>query len=322
MERRTFITLLGGGILAAPLTVEAQPVGKVHRVGVLWPGASPPPGSRMEWFRQGLRESGYVEGQNVAIDLRYAEAGARLRELTGELAQLNVSVIATFGDLAPKMAQQATTAIPIVATMDDFVGAGLVPNLARPGGNITGVSLLSPELSAKRLELLKQILPKMSRVAALWDPAGPSQLRATEDAARSLAVKLQVLEVRGRGDLAGAFQAAKKGRAEALNVLASPLLSSLHQAIIDLAAENRLPAIYQWKEHAETGGLVSYGPSLAEIWRQTALVVGKILKGAKPADLPVEQPTKFELVINTKTAKALGLTIPPSLLVRADQVIE
>lgn len=160
MERRTFITLLGGGILAAPLTVEGQPVGKIHRVGVLWPGASPPPGSRMEWFRQGLRESGYVEGQNVAIDLRYAEAGARLRELTGELAQLNVSVIATFGDLAPKMGQQATTAIPIVATMDDFVGTGLVPNLARPGGNITGVSLLSPELSAKRLELLKTDPPQ------------------------------------------------------------------------------------------------------------------------------------------------------------------
>jgi putative ABC transport system substrate-binding protein len=276
----------------------------------------------MQVFREALRESGFVEEQSVVIDHRFAERGERLRELAGELVQLNVSVIATFGDLAPKMAQQATAAIPIIALADDFVGAGLVPSLAQPRGNITGVTILSPELSAKRLALLKEILPKLSRVAVLWDPATPSQLRATEDAARALAVKLQVLEVRGRGDLASAFQAAKKGRAEAINVCASPLLSSLQQPIQDLAARHRFPAIYQWKEHAEGGGLVSYGPSLAGMWRQTAFVVAKVLKGAKPTDLPVEQPTKFELVINLRTAKSLGLTIPPSIRVRADQIIE
>jgi len=276
----------------------------------------------MEWFRQGLRESGYVEGQNVVIELRYAEVGERLRELADELVQSNVSVIATFGDLASKGAQRATAAIPIIAVTDDFVGAGLVPSLARPSGNITGVSIFAPELSAKRLALLKETLPKLSRVAVLWDPATPSQLRATEDAARSLAVKLQVLEVRGREDLAGAFQAAKKGRAEALNVFASPLLASLQQPIVELAAAHRLPAIYPLKEFAEAGGLVSYWPSLAAMWRQTALVVAKILRGAKPSDLPIEQPTKFELVINMKTAKALGLTMPPSIRLQADQIVE
>jgi putative ABC transport system substrate-binding protein len=233
-----------------------------------------------------------------------------------------VGVITTFGDLAPRAAKQTTTAIPIVALADDFVGAGLGPSLAHPGGNTTGVTIFSAELSAKRLELLKQILPRLSRVAALWDPTTPSQLRAAEEAARSLRVKLQVLEVRGPNDLGGALEAAKKGRAEALNVLASPRLSPLHRAIIDFAAENRLPAIHQWKEHAEVGGLASYGPSLYEMWRQIAQVVGKILKGAKPVDLPVEQPTKFELVINLKTAKALGLTIPPSVLARADELIQ
>jgi putative ABC transport system substrate-binding protein len=322
MDRREFIGTLAGGLLAAPLAAEAQQAGKVYRIGVLWAGISPPPPPRLDWFRQGLREAGYVDGQNIVIDVRYAEGAGRLRELAAELAKLNVSVIAAFGDLAPRMAQQATAVTPIVALTDDFVGAGLSSSLARPGTNITGVTIFSPELSAKRLELLKQMLPKVSRIAALWDPATPSQLRAVEDAARSLGLKIQVLEVRGRNDVIGAFQAAKKERAEALNVLASPLLSSLQQAIMDLAATHRLPAIYQWKEHAAAGGLVSYGPSLAAMWQQTAQVVAKILRGSKPSDLPVEQPTKFELVINLKTAKALGLTIPPSLLARADEVIQ
>ena len=323
MDRRRFLLTSLAGALAVPLAVGAQQeAGKVVRVGVLWPGPSAPPGTRMDSLRQGLRESGYIEGKNLAIDLRHAEGSERLRELAAELVKLNVSVIATFGDLAPKMAQQATTVVPIVALADDFIGAGLVSSLARPGGNMTGVTIFSPELSAKRLALLKELFPKVSRVAVIWDPGSNTQLKATEAAARLLNVKLQVLEVRGQGDLAGVFQAAKKGQAEALNVFASPLLSSLHQTILDFAASNRLPAIYQWKEHAQTGGLVSYGPGLSEMWLQTARVVGKILKGAKPADLPVEQPTKFELVINLKTAKALGLTIPPSLLLRADQVIE
>jgi putative ABC transport system substrate-binding protein len=276
----------------------------------------------MEWFRESLRESGYVEGQNIAIDLRYAEAPERLRALAGELVQLKASVIVTYGDLAPKIAQQATSAIPIVAADDDIVGAGLVTSLARPGGNLTGVTILSPELGAKRLAVLKELLPKMSRVAVIWDAANRSALTATEDAARLLSVKLQVLEVRSRADLPGVFQAAKHGRAEALNVFASPLLSSLQQPIMDLAASHRLPAIYQWREHAEAGGLISYGPSLQGIWRQSAQIVVKVLKGANPGALPIEQPTTFELVINMKTAKALRLTIPPSIRVRANETIE
>jgi len=276
----------------------------------------------MEALRKGLLDAGYVEGQNVAIDVRHAETAERLYELAAEMVRSKVSVIVSFGDLGPKMAQKATKTIPIVAATDDFIGAGLVTSLGRPEGNTTGVNILSPELSAKRLSLLKEMLPKLSRVAVLWDPVNPSQLIATQNAAKSLAVKLQVFEIRGRDDLAKAFQAARKGRAEALNVFASPLLSSLQQSIRDLAASHRLPAIYQWREHAEEGGLVSYGPSLLEVWRQTAVVVGRILKGAKPGDLPIEQPTKFEFVINLKTAKVLGLTIPASLLGRADEVIE
>lgn len=310
------------GLAAMPFAVNAQPAGKVPRIGVLWPGASPPPGQRMDWFREGLLASGYVEGQNVVFDLRYAERADRLRELAEELVRSNVAVIATFGDLAPTIVQKATATIPIVALTDDFVGTGLATTLGRPERNLTGVNILSPELSAKRLSLLKEMLPKLSRVAVLWDPANSSQLRSTEDAARSLTLKLQVLEVRGRDDLASAFQAAKKGRSEAVNVLASPLLASLQSWIMELAATHRLPAIYQWKEHAEAGGLASYGPSLAEMWRQTAVVVAKILRGAKPGTLPIEQPTRFELAINMKTAKALGLTVPPAVRLRADLLIE
>ncbi len=316
------MVLLGVCLGVRALGAQAPPAGRVHRIGVLWPGAAPPPGARMDWFRQGLREFGYVEGQNVAIDLRYAETAERLRALAAELVQSNVSVLATFGDLAPTVAQQATSAIPIVALADDFVGAKLVPNLARPGGNLTGVTILSPELSAKRLAVLKELIPKLSRVAALWDPANPSQKTATEEAARALSIKLLVLEVRKSDDLADAFRAAKSGRAEALNVFASPLLSSLQQSIMDLAARHRLPAIYQWKEHAEAGGLVSYGPSLVAMWRQTAAVVAKILNGAVPGNVPIEQPTRFELVVNLKTAKGLGLTISPAFRLRADQLIE
>lgn len=316
------VALLAVCLGIGALEAQTPPAPKIHRVGVLWPGAAPPPGARMEWFRQGLREFGYVEGQNIAIDLRYAETGERLRGLASELVQSNVGVIATFGDLAPTVAQQATSTIPIVALADDFVGARLVPNLARPGGNLTGVTILSPELSAKRLAVLKELMPKLSRVAVLWDPANPSQKMATEEAARALSIRLLVFEVRKGDDLPDVFRAAKSGRAEALNVFASPLLSSLQQSIMELAARHRLPAIYQWKEHAEAGGLVAYGPSLAGMWRQTAVVVAKILNGAAPATVPIEQPTRFELVVNLRTAKQLSLTIPPGFRLRADHLIE
>ena len=316
------VALLGACLGLEAFGAQAPSATGIHRIGVLWPGAAPPPGGRMDWFRQGLREFGYVEGQNIGIDLRYAETAERLRPLADELVQSKVSVIATFGDLAPTVAQRATSAIPIVALADDFVGSKLVPNLARPGGNLTGVTILSPELSAKRLAVLKELIPKLSRVAALWDPANPSQKIAAEEAARALSITLVVLEVRKGDDLAAAFQTAKSGRAQALNVFASPLLSSLQQPIMDLAARHHLPAIYQWKEHAEAGGLVSYGPSLAGMWRQTAVVVAKILNGALPATLPIEQPTRFELAVNLKTAKELGLRISPTFRLRADHLIE
>jgi putative tryptophan/tyrosine transport system substrate-binding protein len=323
MRRREFITLLGGAA-AWPLAARAQQFGSIPRIGILWPGVSVPAPPRLESFRRGLRELGFVDGQNVVIELRYAQGGLQqLPELAAELVDLNVDVIQASGDLAPRVAQQATTTIPIVAMSDDILGAGLVANLSRPGGNTTGLTILSPELSAKRLELLKEIVPGLSRVTALWDPTtGTSQVAMTEEVAQSLNLKLQILEVRRRDDVPGAIRAARNSQAEAINVFSSPFLASLYREIIGLAAEYRLPTIYQWREHAEAGGLISYGPSLAEMFRQAAGIVVKILKGAKPAELPVEQPTKFELVINLKTAKALGLELQPMLLARTDEVIE
>ena len=324
MKRREFITLIGGAAAAWPLAARAQQAASISRIGILWPGASLPAPPRMESFRQGLRELGYVDGQNVLIEIRYAQGGLQqLPELAAELVRLKVDVIQASGDLAPRVAQQATTTIPIVAMSDDILGAGLIASLSRPGGNTTGLTILSPELSVKRLELLKEVVPRLSRVSALWDPTtGTSQVAMTEEAARSLNLKLQVLEVRRRDEVVEAIRAARNSQTEAINIFSSPFLASLAPEIISFAAEYRLPAIYQWREHAEAGGLISYGPSLAAMFRQAAGIVVKILKGTKPADLPVEQPTKFELVVNAKTAKSLDLTIPPSILLRADEVIE
>ena len=323
MRRRAFITLIGGAV-TWPLAARGQQAESTPRIGLLWPGDAPPASPRMESFRQGLRALGFVDGQNIAIELRYAQRGPQqLPELAAELISLKVGVILAPGDLAPKVAQQATETIPIVAGGDDILGAGVVASLSRPGGNTTGLTILSPELSAKRLEILRDIIPGLSRVTALSDPTtGASQATITTSAALSLNLKLQVLEVRRREDVAGAVRAARNSQAEALNVFSSPILASLHREIIAFAAEYRLPAIYQWKEHVEAGGLVSYGPNLAAIWRQFGIIVAKLLKGVKPADLPVEQPTKFELVVNLRTAKSLELTIPPSILLRADEVIE
>ena len=325
MRRREFIKLFGGAAAAWPLRAQAQQVPSMLRIGLLWPGASAPAPPRMDAFRQGLRESGLVEGRDVVIELRYAQGGLQqLPELAAELVRLKVDVFQASGDLAPRVAQQATATIPIVAFSDDILGAGLIATLSRPGANTTGLTILSPELSAKRMEVLRELVPgRISRVAALWDPTtGTSQVTLTESAAQSLNIKLQILEVRRGDELAGVFETARKEQAEALNVFSSPFLASLYREIIDLAAKHRLPAIYQWKEHAEAGGLVSYGPSLVELWRQAAIIVAKILRGAKPADLPVEQPTKFELIVNARTARALGLDIPATLLARADEVIE
>jgi putative ABC transport system substrate-binding protein len=323
MRRREFITLLGGAAAAWPLAARAQQA-STAKVGLLWPGAGPPVPPRMESFREGLRRSGYVEGQNVTIDLRYAQPGQeQLAGHAADLVRANIDVIATFGDGGTKIAQRATSTIPIVTIGDDLLGSGLIGSLSRPGGNTTGISIVAAELSAKRLEMLSTIVPGLSRVAGLWDPTtGPSQVAMSENAARTMKLKLQILEVAHRDDLDGAFRTAHDGNAQAVNVFSSPFLASLYREIIDRAAEYRLPAIYQWREHAEAGGLISYGPSLPAMWEQDGAMVARILKGAKPSDLPVEQPTKFELVINLKTAKALRLTISRDFLLIADEVIE
>jgi len=324
MRRREFIKLVSGAAATWPFAVRAQHNASVPKIGVLWPGAAPPTSPRMESFRLALRQFGYIEGQTVAIELRYAEKGVRqLSELASELVDLKVNVITAFGDLAPKIAQQVTGTIPIVAICDDIVGAGLVTSLARPGANITGFTILAPELSAKRLELLKEFVPGISRVAALWDPTtGKAQVAESEKAAGSLSLNLQVLEVRNRDAISGALAAARNGRAEAINVFASPILASLNREIITLAAEYRLPAIYQWREAVEAGGLLSYGADLPSMWRQSGVIVGRILKGERPADLPIEQPARLELAVNAKTASALKLPIPSNILVRADTVID
>jgi len=325
--RRAFITTLAGGILAAPLAVEAQPA-KVYRIGLL--GGSPPnsPGGSRAWegFFHGLRELGYVEGQNILIEGRfYGDRTERLPALAAELVQLKVDVIVAGAAPAPEAAQRATSTIPIVMAIHfDPVGSGLVVSLASPGRNVTGLSVLSPELVGKRLQLLKEAVPGISRVAVLWNPTIPTQaleLRAAEVAARSLKVQLQVVEAQGSSDFASAFSAMTKDRAGGLIALTSSMFFAHRTRIVELAAQSRLPAVYGVKEFPEAGGLMAYGPNLRESFRRAATYVDKILKGAKPADLPVEQPTKFELFINLKTAKALGLTIPQSLLLRADEVI-
>ena len=323
MRRREFIALLGGIAGSWSLPVRAQQA-STATVGLLWPGAGPPVSPRLESFREGLRRSGFVEGQNVAIDLRYVQAGQQtLADHAADLVRAKVAVIATFGDFATKIAQQATSTIPIVSLADDLLGSGLIGSLSRPGANTTGITILAPELSAKRLELLSTIVPGLARVAGLWDPTtGGSQVAMSENAARTMKLKLQILEVTQRHDLDGVFRAARDAQAQAVNVFSSPFLASLYLEIINRAAEYRLPTIYQWREHAEAGGLISYGPSLPVMWEQDGALVAKVLKGAEPSGLPVEQPTKFELVINLKTARALGLTVSNQMQLLADEVIE
>jgi putative tryptophan/tyrosine transport system substrate-binding protein len=327
MDRRVFLGTVVGGLLAAPLAAEAQQPVKVARIGVLAPGSPTSSPQLREAFRQQLRELGYVEGQNIVIEYRWAEGRAeRLPDLAAELVSLNVDVIVAGGTPGPLAAKHATGTIPIVMTAaGDPVGSGLVASLARPGGNVTGLSARSPDLSGKRLQLLKEVVPGVARVAVLWNAANPYAalvVRETEAAARSLGVQVQFLEVRGPDDFENALPAAIRGRAGALIVVEDPLTFLYLKRIAEFAAQNRLPATYGYREFAEAGGLMTVGPNLADLYRRAAIFVDKILKGAKPADLPIEQPTKFELVINLKTAKALGLTLPPSLLLRADQVIE
>jgi putative tryptophan/tyrosine transport system substrate-binding protein len=324
MRRREFIAGLGSAVAASPLSAYAQQTDGIRKVGLLWPAATPPAPPRLEAYREGLRDGGFVEGQNVIVELRYAQRGVQqLAEFAAEFVRMKVDVIQANGDLAPRVAQQATTSIPIVVISDDVEGAGLIASLSRPGANTTGLTILSPELSAKRLEALNEVVPGLSRVAALWDPTtGRSQVAMTEAAAKPLNIKVQLIEVSRREDLAAAFDAARKQDAQAVNVFSSPVLAALHREIITLSEVYRLPAIYQWREHVQAGGLLAYGPSLGGVWRQVGGITSRILKGAKPSELPVELPTKLELAVNIKTAKALNLAIPPSMLVRAEEVIE
>jgi putative ABC transport system substrate-binding protein len=322
MDRRTFVGAMASGLFAVSVGAVAQQTGKVQRIGILEPYPASDPINSL--IRRTLADVGYVEGKSIAIEWRYAEGHtARLPALAAELARLRLDAIMAIGDLAIQAARQATPTTPIIAGTDDLAGEGHVANLAHPGGNVTGVSILASELNAKRLELLNAAVPTAVRVAVLWDPAtGTFHLPALHAVAARLGVALNVREIRRPEDLDGAFKTARAWHADALNTLASPLLHALRKPIIDQAARNRLPAIYQWAESAREGGLMAYGPTHAEVVREMCIQLDRILKGAKPGDVPVEQPTKFELVINVKTAKALGLTIPQSLLLRADEVIQ
>jgi putative ABC transport system substrate-binding protein len=327
MSRSTlgYIVTLTLSMLVAPLATDAQPLGKVFRIGRLTL-ASPSPDDP-DGFRQGLRELGYIEGQNIVIESRSAEGSIdRLGALATDLVRRNMDVIVAGGSPAIHAAQQATSTIPIVMTTDtDAVAQGFVVSLAQPGGNITGLAGLGVELHGKRLEFLKEVVPTASRIAALWNPASLSLapfLRATQAAAQALGVELQVLEVRTPNEFEGAFAAAISGRAEALIVMADALLIDHRTRIVDFAQQHRLPGIYPRRSFVDVGGLMSYATNFPNMLRRAATYVDKILKGATPADLPVEQPMTFELVINLKTAKALGLTIPPTLLFQADEVIQ
>jgi ABC-type uncharacterized transport system substrate-binding protein len=325
--RREFIGTLAGGLLTAPRASEAQQAAKAPRIGFL--GLNLAINTNLpEAFRQGLRDLGYVEGRNVVIEYRNAEGKfERLPTLAAELVALKVDVIVAGGRPQALAAKQATRTLPIVFIgIGDPVSIGLVTSLARPGGNITGLTLTTgPGLVGKRLELLKQAVPGVSRVTVLWQPGALSErmeVREAEAAARALGVRLQVVEARGPADFDRAFSDMTRARAGALSVFGGAMFANERGRLVNLAAKNGLPAVYPNRDYVDAGGLMSYGPNVADLWRRAATYVDKILKDAKPGDLPVEQPTKFELVINLKAAKALGLTIPPSVLGRADQVIE
>ena len=328
MKTATAGLILTLALLVAPLVAEAEQANKTYRVGVLMSASSPavlPP--FFQAFRRGLRDLGWIEGQNITIEWRFAEGRyERLPDLAAELVRLKVDLIVAGTAVETRAAQQATKTIPIVFLVHgDPVGTGDVASLARPGGNITGLSAMLPELTAKRLELLKEAIPSISRVAVLWNAANPITAldwKEAQVAARALGVTLQSREVRGPNDFESAFGAMTRERSDALMTLDDPLTFRYRTQIVDFAAKERLPAMYAFRESVEAGGLMAYGVNVADVFRRGAGYVDKILKGAKPGALPVEQPTKFELVINMKTAKALGLTIPQSMFIRADEIIQ
>ncbi len=333
MRRREFITLIGGSAAAWPLAVGAQQTVKMPRIGILSPGRSNNSDASLATlnaFVPALRKLGYTEGQNIFIEREFGEGDTnRLRRLATELVERRVDAIVALSTPAARAAKQATNTIPIVAIgMADPVEDDLVASLGRPGGNVTGTSFLGPELVAKRLQLLREIVPGLTRVAVLWHPRAYGErtmagmLKEIERAAQSLGIKYQLVPAAGPDDLTGAFSTMTRERADAFVVFPSPILFGLYPRIVSLAEQNRLPAMYAAREAVELGGLASYGANLPDLSRATAIYLDKILKGAKPAELPVQQPTKFELVINLKTAKTLGLVVPPALLTSADEVIE
>jgi putative ABC transport system substrate-binding protein len=314
-------------LVVAPFAVEGQPTGKVYRIGVLETVSSTLNTANLDAFRQGLRELGYVEGQNFVIEYRSADGRPeRFPGLATELVRLKVDLIVTRGTPAVLAAKKATGSIPIVmASSADPAGYGIVSGLARPGGNVTGLSTIGVELAGKRLELLKEAIPRIARIAQLANmssPASASQWPQIEVAARSLGLEPQLLDVRASEDFARAFDTAIKQRADAVSVANDTLIQTNRRRIVDLSAKHRLPSIFGSREFVDAGGLMAYGPNFTDLYRRAATYVDKIFKGAKPADLPVEQPTRYELHVNLKTAKALGLTIPQTILIRADQVIE
>jgi len=329
MRRRDFMTLaVGASVVAWPFAADAQQPGKIARIGYLASnlGNQGP----VEAFRQGLRDLGYVEGRNLLIEYRDAQGKLEpLPALAAELVALKVDVIVASSTAAALAAKQVSTVVPIVfATVPDPVASGLVASLARPGGNVTGLSNLNADLVGKCLEYLTQAVAGVSRVAVLWQPGAfgerteKEMLKAAEVAARVLGIQLQLVEARGPADIDGAFSEITDARADTVIVLVSGMLLGERSRLVDLAAKNRLPVVYTFRELVDAGGLMSYGPSLADLFRRAASYVDKILKGTKPTDLPVEQPIKLELVINLRAAQALGLTVPPTLVARADQVIE
>jgi putative tryptophan/tyrosine transport system substrate-binding protein len=326
--KNIFSILLSIALMGVGAIGQAQQSTKIPRIGYLNAVSPSSVSDRIEAFRQGLRELGYVEGKNIVIVSRYADGNLeRLPALAAELASLKVDVIVSSGPVPTRFTKKATATIPIVMAQDsDPVGNGFVATLARPGGNITGLSTLAPELSGKRLELLKEIVPRLSRVAVFGtstQPGNAQALKEVELAARAFGINLQYVDVLDPKDIETAFRAAGKGRADAvLMMVPSGVVNSLRKEIAELAVKSRLPATYQQSEYVEAGGLMSYGVSIDDLNRRAATYVDKILKGRKPADLPVEQPTKFELVINLKAAKQIGLTIPPNVLARADRVIK
>ena len=313
-------------LLALGFPTNAQQPARIPRIGILLAGSASFASARVEAFRRRLRELGYVEGKNIVIEYRYAEGKLeRLPDLAAELVRLKVDVIFTAG-AANSAAKKASATIPIVfANAADPVGTGLVSSLARPGGNITGLSLMTPDLDGKRLELLKEAFPKVARVAFLWVPGstmGNLPLTDMEAAAKALGLKLQSLEVRSLDDFDSAFARAKRDGAQALITFPNALINTQQRQVLDFAVKNRLPAMYPESEFVEAGGLMSYAANYADLFRRAADFVDKILKGTKPADIPVEQPTKFEFIVNLKSAKQIGVTIPPNVLARADRVIK